>query len=75
MDTLYRITYNNKGIYNELKRIVGPKIWLKLLSLKEFNWLPKPPTYSAQNKSYFTKKGYEIFKQKTLPIMYKYLDK
>ncbi len=75
MKALYRVTYNNKGIYNELKKIVGKDVWLSLLSLKEFNWLPKPPTYSTENKSYFTKKGFERFKKETLPVIYKYLDK
>ena len=37
--------------------------------------LEPPPEYSSKNKSYFTKKGYELFEQKTLPILLKYLDK
>ena len=75
MQILYRVTYNNKGIYNELKKTVTKDIWLSLLSLKEFTWLPKPPTYAANNKSYFTAKGFEKFKAETLPIIYQYLDK
>ena len=75
MEKLYRVTYNDKGIYNELKRIVGKDTWLSLLSLKAFTWLPKPPSYSIENRSYFTKKGFEKFTKETLPIMYKYLDR
>ncbi len=75
MKPLYRVTYNNKGIYNELKKAVTKDIWLHLLSLKEINWLPKPPTYASENKSYFTQKGFERFKKETLPIIYQYLDK
>ncbi len=74
MIPLYRVTYNNKGIYNELKKTVNKDTWLYLLSLKEINWLPKPPTYATENKSYFTQKGFEKFKKETLPIIYQYLD-
>ncbi len=74
MESLYRVTYNNQGIYNELKKVVGKDIWLYLLSLKEINWLPKPPTYATENRSYFTQKGFERFKKETLPILYQYLD-
>ena len=75
MEMLYRVTYNNEGIYNELKKVVGRDIWLHLLSLKEINWLPKPPTYANENKSYFTQKGFDRFKEETLPLICKYLDK
>ncbi len=71
----YRITYNEEGIYNALKNIVGDYTWKELLNDKQINWLPKPPEYTSKNKSYFTKKGYELFEQKTLPILLKYLDK
>ncbi len=74
MGEFYRVTYNNKGIYNELKKIVGKDTWLYLLTIEEFTWLPKPPTYSSENKSYFTKKGFTKFKEETLPIMLKYLE-
>lgn len=75
MKELYRVTYNNKGIYNELKKVVGKDIWLNLLTLKEINWLPKPPSYCAENRSYFTPKGFGRFKRETLPLISKYLNK
>lgn len=75
MESLYRVTYHNKGIYNELKKAVNKDIWLYLLSLKEFTWLPKPPTYASENISYFTQKGFERFEKETLPIICQYLDK
>ena len=75
MNQLYRVTYNNKGIYNELKKIVGKDIWLHLLTLKEITWLPKPPAYCTENRSYFTAKGFAKFKEETLPLITKYLDK
>ena len=70
----YRVTYNGEGIYNALKKIVGYSKWKNLLNSKQINWLPKPPEYSSKNISYFTKKGYELFKQETLPVIMKYLD-
>ena len=73
--SFYRVTYNNKGIYNELKKMVGKDVWLELLNKQEFTWLPKPPSYASNNRSYFTEKGYEYFRDKTLPIINKYLDK
>lgn len=69
----YRITYNDEGIYNALKNNVKIEIWKKILSSKEINWLPKPPSYSKKNISYFTTKGYEEFCKKTMPIISKYL--
>ncbi len=49
--------------------------WKELLNNKQINWLPKPPEYSSKAISYFTKNGYKLFEQKTLPIILKYLDK
>lgn len=71
----YRITYNGEEIYNALKNIIGIDTWNDLLNNQNVNWLPRPPEYSSKNISYFTKKGYELFEQKTLPIILKYLDK
>ena len=67
--SFYRVTYYNKGIYNELKKIVGKEIWLELLKKEEFTWLPKPPSYARNNKSYFTEEGFMVFKGKTLPLI------
>lgn len=75
MNVFYRVTYHNNGVYNELKKAVNQDVWLYLLSLNEFIWLPKPPTYVKENKSYFTQKGYERFRKDTLPIISNYLDK
>lgn len=71
----YRITYHGEGIYNALKNIVGMDTWRDLLNNQNVNWLPKPPEYSSKNISYFTKKGYEFFIEKTLPTILNYLDK
>lgn len=71
----YRITYNNEGIYSALKNSVDLDTWQKLLNNEHINWLPKPPTYSSKNIFYFTKEGYERFKEETLPIIHSYLNK
>ena len=73
--SFYRVTYNDKGIYNELKKLVGKDIWLELLNKEEFTWLPKPLSYASYNRSYFTEKGYEYFRNKTLPLINEYIDK
>lgn len=71
----YRFAYNNEGIYEALKRKVGLNTWKSLLSNPAINWLPKPASYFTGYASYFTQKGYDIFTEKTLPIMEKYLSK
>lgn len=71
----YRITYNGDGIYNALKKTIGIDAWKEMLSSKQINWLPKPPSYNSKNKSYFTEKGYERFENDTLPIVCKHLKK
>ncbi len=75
MEKLYRITYNNEGIYNALKNKIDLDTWKDLLRTNNFNWLPKPPSYAINNKSYFKEKGYLKFKEDVLPIIIKYLDK
>lgn len=71
----YRITYYGEGIYNALKNNVGKEIWQELLLNSDISWLPKPPTYSSKNISYFTEKGYEKFLNRTMPIISSYLKK
>lgn len=71
----YRITYNGEGIYNALKNNVSMDIWQEILSNSDINWLPKPPTYSSKNISYFTEKGYEEFLNRVMPIISNYLKK
>lgn len=71
----YRITYNDEGIYNVLKKKVSISTWNELLNSANFKWLPKPPSYASNNRSYFTKKGYETFINKTLHLIINYLDK
>lgn len=71
----YRLTYDGEGIYNALKSIISLEAWKELLSSNRFSWLPKPPEYKGNYKSYFTKRGYEEFNKKVLPIISEYLDK
>ena len=78
----YRITCNQKGIYEYLKKDLLcnklEKEWKEFINSEKVNWLKKPPVYSDRLKkynSYFTKKGYEMFNDKTLPLITKWIDK
>ena len=76
METYYRITYEEDGIYNAIKNEINNyEIWNHILDLDEIKWLPKPPIYKFNNQSYFTEEGYKIFNDKVLPIIYNYLEK
>lgn len=68
----YRVTYNKEGIYNALRKSISFEEWKKILQNEHVSWLPKPPSYSTLNVSYFTEKGYERFNEKVLPIISKY---
>lgn len=70
----YRVTYNGEGIYNALKNNVSMSTWKNLLSSDCMTWLPKPPSYAGDYRSYFTKQGYDKFMKDTYPTMVKYLD-
>lgn len=79
-ENYYRITYNNNGIYEELKKAMyqvnnDSSEWDKFKKSKECTWLPLPPKYSSKNNSYFTKEGYDKFMKLTYPVIIKYLDK
>lgn len=71
--TYYRFTYDGEGIYEALKKKVRLNTWKSLLTNQAINWLPKPPSYFSGYTSYFTEKGYNIFTDKTLPFIKKYL--
>lgn len=71
----YRVTYDEKGIYEALKNEITIEEWKKLIASDKFNWLPKPTIYNDNNRSYFTKMGYEKFKEETLPIIGNYLSR
>ena len=71
----YRVTYDNDGIYEALRKQVSPSTWVSLLNSSAFTWLPKPDVYTRSNRSYFTPDGYFMFNSKTLPIIITYLDK
>ena len=71
----YRITYNNDGIYNAFKNCVEPNVWKSFLNdKKNCQWLPKPPSYTNKNKSYFTDKGFNKFMKTTYNVFKKYMD-
>lgn len=69
MGYYYRCTFNGVGIYEALKREVGFK-WKEIKQDPRITWLPQPPIeYGPNNLSYFTKKGYNYFKFKTMYLV------
>lgn len=68
------IEYEGTGVYQALKKSMPLKEWKKLLADEDINWLPKPPDYSYECKSYFTIEGYREFKKRVLPIVKQHLD-
>lgn len=77
----YRFTLQDKnvGIYEELKRIMynetnSPDTWEEFKKSPACSWLPSPPSYGEDNKSYFTKMGYDKFMSDTWPVLTKYIN-
>lgn len=66
---LYRITYNDLGIFDAVRRYMTPEEWQEFLNNEDVNWLYKPDVYEDSYISYFTEVGYEQFKEKTLPLI------
>ena len=74
----FRITYNDIGIYEALKKyLCNNKFsfndWLDFKKSEDVNWLNVPPTYNKNSYSYFTESGFKIFMEKTYPLITKYL--
>ena len=74
-DKYIRITYNGNGIYQEFKENVSFNVWKEFKNSNATKWLPIPPAYERNYKSYFTIKGYKMFMKETYPFIIKYLDK
>ena len=74
-DKYIRITYNGNGIYQEFKENVSFNVWKEFKNSNATKWLPIPPIYEGNYKSYFTIKGYKMFMKETYPFIIKYLDK
>ena len=70
----YRLTYNDIGIYEAVRKSVDVGTWQDILKNPKISWLPKPDIYEKNNKSYFTKKGYDMFKKNVKPIFINYIN-
>ena len=70
-----RITYDGEGIYQAFKENVSFGVWKSFKNSNAANWLPLPPSYEGNYRSYFTTTGYKMFMKRTYPVMIKYLDK
>lgn len=70
-----RVTYDGEGIYQAFKENVPFGVWKSFKNSNAANWLPLPPSYEGNYRSYFTTTGYKMFMKRTYPVMIKYLDK
>lgn len=70
-----RVTYDGEGIYQAFKESVSFDVWKSFKNSNAANWLPLPPSYEGNYRSYFTTTGYKMFMERTYPVMIKYLDK
>ena len=80
----FRITCEGIGIYEYLKKylwnnISNPtEVWDNFIKSNKTNWLNNPTIYADESKeyrSYFNGNGYEIFLEKTLPLITEWIDK
>ncbi len=80
MKMYYLVTYEGIGVYEALKSKIWnssncPKEdWENFINSSDVNWLKKPKVYKDNNYSYFTKLGFFSFKNKTYPLIIKWLD-
>lgn len=75
----WRVTYQGIGIYEALKNAMftqtgSPTAWMAFINSDACNWLPKPPSYGNDNKSFFTEEGFNRFNELVLPIIAQYID-
>lgn len=68
----YRVTSNNIGVYQTFKKMANQKEWHEILNSSK--WLPKPPKYKIEYKSYFTERGFKKFMLTVFPIVKKLID-
>lgn len=76
----WRVTYQGIGIYEALKNAMfeqtgSSTVWMTFINSDVCNWLPKPPSYGNDNKSFFTEEGFNRFNELVLPIIAQYIDK
>ena len=78
----FRVAYDDVGIYEALKRLIwdnnsnfSKKDWEDFKASCDVNWLNVPKVYGDNNYSYFTEKGFDMFLQRTYPLIIKWLDK
>lgn len=73
---LYRVTYDDVGIYQALKTHIGYTKWKELKDDPRISWLPlsKVEHYGKKYTSYFTQVGYDKFMDTSLVVIEQYLD-
>lgn len=76
-EPLYRITYNDIGIYEAYKKACSFDEWRSFINSDAATWLDVPKIYNKDinHTSYFTKRGYELFQKNTYPVIIQKLNK
>ena len=76
-EPLYRITYNDIGIYEAYKKLCSFDEWRSFIKSDAATWLDVPKIYNndINHTSYFTKRGYELFQKNTYPVIIQKLNK
>lgn len=74
---LYRITYDDIGIYEAYKKACSFDEWRSFINSDAATWLDVPKIYNRDinHTSYFTKRGYELFQKNTYPVIIQKLNK
>ena len=72
--TIWRVTYDGVGVYEAYRASVNDADWLAFKKTSAATWLPVPPKYRCNHRSYFTDDGFGMFNQLTLPELLKVLD-
>jgi len=67
-EKLYRVTFNDIGIYEAMRQHMSLDKWRDFLKSDNATWLPKPDKYPDGYTSYFTKEGIDKFNELVYPI-------
>lgn len=71
---VWRVTYDGVGIYEAYRNSISDAEWHKFKNSSAAKWLPIPPKYGENYRSYFTYEGLQKFNKLVLPMIAKVLN-